>query len=499
MIVVLLMGILIAFILENIFPKIADDIITYNVQGTTQQIAQEVRFYQKLVFDREFDGVVEEASTASLLLYSYLSIYSDSSDYRYQYNDMENTNYYNVIGDKDKKEYLNKNKAVIVTNGETNDKNGFDTFSIIRSISTLKGEHLGFIEFQQSYMKLEDICQINGDIFILNPWGETVYPTITENPITKEEISRIDNKNGYFIKDNIFYSWERIKNYNCIVVIRQDRNILFESLEQLKSMMLIVISVMLCLTLVFIILISRIILEPIQKLKEQIMKVNFENMQIKPTARFYVDEVQLFQDAFGEMLARLKKSLEERIAFQKEQDRAKYEAFQAQISPHFIHNTLYSISIAAQESREPDVVSMCKQLSDMMRYTASSKSTMVKLKEELAVPRICLQPFVENSISHGFRESTPPYEINIDCTGTDEEYRITIHDNGCGFEEDTLNDLMRKIENTEFAEIEGIGGMGIVNTVMRLKYVFLDRIEVTIRNSNPGAMIEIRIGKVENV
>ena len=73
------MGILIAFILENIFPKIADDIITYNVQGTTQQIAQEVRFYQKLVFDREFDGVVEEASTASLLLYSYLSIYSDSS------------------------------------------------------------------------------------------------------------------------------------------------------------------------------------------------------------------------------------------------------------------------------------------------------------------------------------------------------------------------------------------------------------------------------------
>ena len=396
MIVVLLMGILIAFILENIFPKIADDIITYNVQGTTQQIAQEVRFYQKLVFDREFDGVVEEASTASLLLYSYLSIYSDSSDYRYQYNDMENTNYYNVIGDKDKKEYLNKNKAVIVTNGETNDKNGFDTFSIIRSISTLKGEHLGFIEFQQSYMKLEDICQINGDIFILNPWGETVYPTITENPITKEEISRIDNKNGYFIKDNIFYSWERIKNYNCIVVIRQDRNILFESLEQLKSMMLIVISVMLCLTLVFIILISRIILEPIQKLKEQIMKVNFENMQIKPTARFYVDEVQLFQDAFGEMLARLKKSLEERIAFQKEQDRAKYEALQAQISPHFIHNTLYSISIAAQESREPDVVSMCKQLSDMMRYTASSKSTMVKLKEELAVRRMCLQPFVEN-------------------------------------------------------------------------------------------------------
>lgn len=97
-------------------------------------------------------------------------------------------------------------------------------------------------------------------------------------------------------------------------------------------MMFMGISAILFFTLVFIIFTSRIILEPIQKLKEQIIKVDFENMQIRPTARFYVDEVQLFQDAFSEMLARLKKSLEERIAFQKEQDKAKYEALQAQIA-----------------------------------------------------------------------------------------------------------------------------------------------------------------------
>lgn len=295
-------------------------------------------------------------------------------------------------------------------------------------------------------------------------------------------------------------------------------------------MMFMGISAILFFTLVFIIFTSRIILEPIQKLKEQIIKVDFENMQIRPTARFYVDEVQLFQDAFSEMLARLKKSLEERIAFQKEQDKAKYEALQAQIAPHFIHNTLYSISIAAQESRTDDAVSMCKQLSDMMRYTASSKSTMVRLWEELKyvksylelqkmnyekcitytinadeesveleVPRICLQPFVENSISHGFRESVPPYVLHIDCISLGKEYRIVICDNGCGFKENTLKDLMEKIENITYTEIDGIGGMGIVNTIMRLKYAFSDKIEVRIQNCYPGAKIEIRIGKTENV
>lgn len=561
---IILISILSFFITEKIFSKIADDIITYNVQGATQQITQQVKSYldesdqvvkniifsreisenleeinnmenmngyQKLVFDRLFDRVVEESSTSSLISYSYLSIYSNSLHYRYQYNDIEFTNFEKIIQNPDKKEYLMENKHIIYSNYKTNKKNKLDTFSIVRPIITLKGEQRGFIEFQQMYSKLDQICRLkSGDIFILNPWGECIYSSKPEINIENTVKNFSMDKSGYIHKDNIFYSWDTINFYDCSVILRQDRNILFESLEQLREMMLLIIIVVLILSLIFNIIISKIILNPIQKLKEQVTKIDFDNMYIKSSAILYTDEVKLLQGAFNEMLKRVKKSAEERLVFQHEQERAKYEALQAQISPHFIHNTLYAISISAQEHRENDVVFMCKQLSNMLRYTACSRENMVMLREELnyvksylelqkrnyeksiqykivvdeeisklKVPRICIQPFVENSIVHGFRDCVPPYNMNIICKRDCSGYHITISDNGCGLSKSTLNELKDKMNHTEKFQVEGVGGMGIVNTVMRLKYIYSDRIEVKIQSELPGVQIIIHILKDRNV
>lgn len=562
---ILLIGILSFFISDKIFSKIADDIITYNVEGATQQITQQVKSYldesdqvvkniifsreigknleeinkmtymdgyQKLVFDRLFDRVVEESSTTSLISYSYMSIYSNSLHYRYQYNDLEVTNFEKLIQETEKREYLMENKHIIYSNSKTNEENKIDTFSIVRPIITLKGEQRGYIEFQQSYSRLDEICRLkSGDIFILNPWGECIYPPKPENDI-RDDVKQIFSKEkcGYINEENIFYSWDKINFYDCTVILRQDRNVLFKSLEQLKEMMILIIIVVLILSLLFNIFISKIILNPIQKLKEQVVKIDFDHMQVKTTSVFYTDEVKLFQNAFSEMLERVKKSAEESLVFQQEQERAKYDALQAQISPHFIHNTLYSISISAQEHREDDVVSMCKQLSNMLRYTASSKENMVSLKEELnyvrsylelqkrnyeksiqyeivadekiselKVPRICIQPFVENSIVHGFRNCVPPYKMKIICKRDFQGYDIIIRDNGCGFTEVTLSKLREKINHTENLVVEGFGGMGIVNTVMRLRYIFSNNIEVIIQNEIPGAQIQIHIVEERNV
>lgn len=564
LVAILLISILSLFISKKIFSKIADDIITYNVQGATQQITQQVNFYldesdqavknimfsreigenleqinkksnmdgyQKLVFDRLFDRVVEESSTTSLISYSYLSIYSNSLHYRYQYNNLEYTNFEKLIREEDKKEYLMENKHIIYSNPQTNTENKIDTFSIIRPIITLKGEQRGYIEFQQSYSKLDEICRLkSGNIFILNPFGECIYPSEPEIDISDTVKLFLTEKSGYINENNIFYSWDKINFYDCTVVLRQDRNVLFDSLEQLREMMVLIIVIVLILSLMFNIIISKIILRPIQKLKEQMVKIDFDHMHVKSSSVFYTDEVKLFQNSFSEMLERVKKSAEERLVFQQEQERAKYEALQAQISPHFIHNTLYSISISAQEHREDDVVSMCKQLSNMLRYTASTKENMVALSEELNyvrsylelqkrnyeksieyeiiadqkslelnVPRICIQPFVENSVVHGFRNCEPPYKLKIICKRDSHGFEIIICDNGSGFSAVTLSNLRKKINHTEHFVIEGFGGMGIVNTIMRLKYIFSGNIEVDIQNGTSGAQILIHIVEERNV
>ena len=83
------------------------------------------------------------------------------------------------------------------------------------------------------------------------------------------------------------------------------------------------------------------------------------------------------------ILEELKISIDHEIASSKAESEARLVALQAQIAPHFIHNVLYTISIAAQEVRTGDVVSMCKQLSDMLRYTVNSSAQTVRLEEEM--------------------------------------------------------------------------------------------------------------------
>ena len=151
------------------------------------------------------------------------------------------------------------------------------------------------------------------------------------------------------------------------------------------------------------------------------------------------DEIVLLGHAFQNILDELKISIDHEIASSKAESEARLVALQAQIAPHFIHNVLYTISIAAQEVRTGDVVSMCKQLSDMLRYTVNASAQTVRLEEEmrcidnylslqaknyeefleyevslnqrtkdLLIPRLSLQPFVENIFQHAFRPANRP-------------------------------------------------------------------------------------------
>jgi len=169
---------------------------------------------------------------------------------------------------------------------------------------------------------------------------------------------------------------------------------------------------------------------------------------------------------------------------------------------------------------------MCKQLSDMLRYTVDSRYQTVRLEDEIkctsnylslqaknyedflfyeinvdektkkvALPRLSLQPFVENAIQHGFKDKTPPYKVSLVTEMKGHRWSVSIIDNGKGIETDVADQIYKKI-NDNIADISlipeekrnspGMFGMGIINSVLRLKIMYGDSFSFFIGINDEG-------------
>lgn len=151
-------------------------------------------------------------------------------------------------------------------------------------------------------------------------------------------------------------------------------------------------------------------------------------------------------------------------------------ALQSQINPHFLYNTLDSIRSEALINGDKEVAYMIETLASFFRYSISRKGNLVPLRDELEntnnymiiqkyrfnnrfsleiqiddedqqamdcyVPRLLIQPIVENAIYHGFEDMTEGGVVTIDVAMNDSDLVLTVSDNGKGMnlrELDILN------------------------------------------------------------
>ena len=174
------------------------------------------------------------------------------------------------------------------------------------------------------------------------------------------------------------------------------------------------------------------------------------------------------------------------------------------------------------------VIDICDHFAQMLRYSTDLRSKTATLREEIenaknylllakfryedkltytinvpdcflqkVLPKLSLQPIVENAISHGYQGSHGDFSIaisgEIDEAGS---LHLTIRDNGCGFDEFVLLRLRHEfdcIEKGELSVVENTGAhIGLVNTYRRLYYFSDKRIKMLLCNDN-GAVVEMII------
>jgi two-component system sensor histidine kinase YesM len=216
------------------------------------------------------------------------------------------------------------------------------------------------------------------------------------------------------------------------------------------------------------------------------LNVQLENHHTK-------DEISHIAINFNRMMSRINELMAETKEATEKQKNAEIRALEAQINPHFLYNTLDSINWIAIEKEEHQISQMLKGLAQILRYSIRDSNKRVTIKEELAwmeryiylqqyrfqfsficevvcaedimhyrVPKLLLQPIIENAIIHGFEGLNDGGLIRIQIEQiNDHLIRIEIQDNGTGMDEHTRNSLL-----TNGA------GIGLVNVQERLEIYY---------------------------
>ena len=209
---------------------------------------------------------------------------------------------------------------------------------------------------------------------------------------------------------------------------------------------------------------------------------------------------------------------------------AQYLAPQNQINPHFLYNTLESIRSEAMEAGMDSVVCMTEALAHFFRYTISNMENMVTLEEELdnintyfliqkyrfeerigltieydeeehdllnhcLLPKLTLQPVVENSIIHGIERKMGFSTVRIVLRCTEKRLIIQVSDDGIGMQPEALDDLNRKLNQSLFESLHNKkkkGGIALVNVNNRIHLIFGEEYGMTVY-STPGVGTDVMI------
>lgn len=235
-------------------------------------------------------------------------------------------------------------------------------------------------------------------------------------------------------------------------------------------------------------------------------------------------EIHELEQVFNTMMLHLRESTMNEMAMREGTLQAQLNALQTQINPHFIYNTLNIISAKSMESGNLDVIEICDQFAQMLRYSTDTRSNTATMAEEienvrnylllakaryeddldfvidipadleaLRVPKLTLQPIVENALTHGYDGRNTKRYLSITGRIEHEQLILEMHDNGTGFSSEVLETLQRQIAEIQKgnATIQETGGhIGLLNTCLRLHYYSRGEMYISIGNDQ-GAVVRL--------
>lgn len=220
-------------------------------------------------------------------------------------------------------------------------------------------------------------------------------------------------------------------------------------------------------------IISRSVIKPIHKLLRSMQKAPSGNFRkVKVELNSY--EFEQLYSGYNQMIEQIEQMLSRIIQEQQTIRRAELNTLQAQIKPHFLYNTLDSITSLAMSGMNDKVCEMLEALGSYYRLSVSKGNEVITLREEVEIvrhylsiqqvrypgvfevqydidpdceqviiPKLVLQPLVENSLYHGIRAKSSSGIIRIQAQQSGDSVTLTLTDDGVGMSEEQVQQIQR--------------------------------------------------------
>ncbi|HEY8464877.1 MAG TPA: sensor histidine kinase [Bacillota bacterium] len=397
-------------------------------------------------------------------------------------------------------------------------------YLIVRAVRDEADRPIGYVLVEIYKTHLETICNnfntnLNLDIMIVDPRFYTLanlrYPKYDGTFFNFADRDRVlRTRCGAFISEKTGqrYLWVfHTSNYSQLITLAAlPVSLILENSNYIRDFTFWASLGLLLVCLVLALLFTRSISLPIQSLLGAMSRVKAGDLSVRVELR-RTDELGVLGCSFNSMVERLQRLIENVVEKQRQLRSCELRALQAQINPHFLYNTLDSIKWLAKLNQVPEISTIATQLGKLLRSSISCEADLItvgetmeniqsyleiqkirysdKFKADLKIassiysykiPKLILQPLVENAIIHGLDGKDGYGQLTINGYLDNQSLVFEVIDDGVGIPPEQLADLQH-----ELALQSSQKSIGIYNVNRRIKLYYGDQSRLSVE-SLPG-------------
>lgn len=310
-----------------------------------------------------------------------------------------------------------------------------------------------------------------------------------------DNMSKMEKVNGirYFVIHNF------VSSLNLSLIMYVNQNEITRSLSQFYTLYYLLFSITIIILLLYSFSVNVMIHRPLSNLGKAFRMIETDNLNLVIESKTKDEFHYLFQ-SFNRMAHRLKVSIKENYEQKIALQHSELKQLQSQINPHFLYNSFFNIYMMCKVGDSDSAAELSQKLGSYYQYITRSGSDEVLLNKEFQhaldyceiqcirfsnrisyeyteisdqlhtvyVPRLIIQPIVENVFDHAFEDGTMNGVVYIGASYQDDIVRITVEDNGSLLTDDKIEQLQEQLA----VKTKQIEKTGLINVSNRLKLIY---------------------------
>jgi two-component system sensor histidine kinase YesM len=419
-------------------------------------------------------------------------------------------------------------------------------FTMHRRIERIpSSEALGYLSIDVKLKSLGEIAdqlyeRTQEKIYLVDGSGTLVYGQDTAElgkPLNaswyNKQIATSNGTQGYFEEGGSVFIYQKIEStgLSWTLVKQIPVSYLFREAKEAAGINILLLFLLMSMIIALTIFISFRITAPIKQLTRYMNQVRTGNLEVEisPAGN---DEIGVLTEHFRSMMDTINNLILREYRLELSNKTNELRALQAQINPHFLNNTLQIIGTLALEMKVPQIYALLSALAKMMRYSMYNDEKIVTIQNELdhvkaymelqkerfenkfsfrydmeasllnaLMPKMILQPIVENYFKHGFNLSRADGLVEITAARlASGRMEIKIQNNGNSIPTAKLEKLRQELEQPGTLDIASLknsdsrrdapgAGIGLGNVLARLRLVCGDDAKLTVDNLPAGGVL----------